>query len=366
MTANDPGHINNLDGTQRNVLKECWIELINALHASGKDILNTDYGNELFNWFGCENPDVVLLRWLRAQKWDVKNTVQYMLNLLQWRIKWGVSHFLARGESEISLDEAKVGKGYFMGRDRADRPVCYIHLKEHIRGEYPMESTEKLAVLALEICRKLLRPPVETFTVVLDVNGLSMKNIDLQIAKNFINLFQNYYPESLGLGLIANASWVFNSCWSIVRPWLDPTVENKIKFIKKETDLTKYIDPINIPQRLQGKHLNFQYILPTDEDQKMITTIHNDQQGKLEVETYHRYAATKYLKITLRWAHNDDNQTLNTERSKACSNLANTYEKLLPYMMTQSHYHRTGDIYEPIFDTTYEKLCTSNDDIVYF
>lgn len=341
--------------------------MINTLNIADTDILNSEYGTELFAWFAYENPDAVLLSRLRAQKWDVKKAIENILNLLRWRIKWGVSELLAKGESCISLDEVKIGKGYFMGQDRAGRPVCYIHAKEHIRGQYTLENTEKLAVLALEMCRKLLKPPIETFTVVIDVNGLGMENIDLQVSRNFINLLQNYYPESLGLGIIVNASWIFYSCWAIVHPWLDLAVQSKIKFLKKESDLVEYIDPIHIPQRLQGEHANFQYMPPTDEDEKMISAFRNDHQGKLLAEINHRQAATEYLEITLRWAQNEDNQTVTVERNNAYTNLSKAYENLVPYITTRIHYHRTKDIDEPIFDIAYKKLQTTNlDDVAYF
>ncbi|CAF1274910.1 unnamed protein product [Adineta steineri] len=370
MTANDPGHINNLNKTQKNALKQCWIDLIStiSIQTSLPDtcIINSDYGHELFIWIAYESADVVLLRWLRANKWDIKITIQRIMNLLTWRIKSRIQEFLSKAESEISLEEATMNKGYFMGYDKIGRPVCYIHAKEHIRGQFSLDQTEKLAILALEISRKLLQSPVETFTVVIDVGGISRKNMDLHLAKNFINLFQTYYSESLGLGLIVNGSWFFNSCWSIIMPWLDPTVENKIKFIKKETDLNMYIDPINIPQRLQGKHEDFQYILPTEKDQTMLTAFRHDNQGKKFAETHHRQVAKKYLKLTLRWAHTEDNENFILERIKASKNLTDTYEKLLPYITTQIHYHRNGDINENIFDMTYNKLCTNDTDIEYF
>ncbi|CAF1542278.1 unnamed protein product [Adineta ricciae] len=194
-----------------------------------------------------------------------------------------------------------------------------------------------------------------------------MRNIDFQLVRNFLNLFQNYYPESLGLGLIVNASWIFSSCWSMICPWLDSDVENTIKFLRKESDLTKYIDPMNIPQRLQGKHVNFRYFLPTDEDQQMIEIFRQDQKGKQFNENNYQQAMTKYIQITLKWAQNEDNSNLIIERNKSCRNLLNAYENLLPYVTTRIHYHRTNEIHEPIFEMTYKKLSETHfDDVTYF
>ncbi|CAF4683177.1 unnamed protein product, partial [Rotaria sp. Silwood2] len=313
---------------------------------------------------GYDNPDVILLQWLRACKWDVKAAIHKIMDLLKWRIEWGVQALLANGESEISLEEAAIGKGYFMGHDKAGRPICYIHARDHIRGQFSQKNTEKLTILAAEMCRKLLEPPVETITIVVDIAELGMENVDLQVANMFISLLESYYPELLGLGIVLNSSYMFGSCWTVIKPWLDPVIESKIRFINNEADLAEYIDPSNIPQRLHGNHHNFQYIFPSAEDKAMIAAFRADHQGKTTAQAVHREAARNHLNVTLRWAHHDDNQNLLAERANATKQLQDAFEKLLPYITTRMHYHRTGDINEPIFNIAYEKLCASDKDSV--
>ncbi|CAF2791954.1 unnamed protein product [Rotaria sp. Silwood2] len=100
--------------------------------------------------------------------------------------------------------------------------------------------------------------------------------MDYQHTSFLVNLFQNYYPESLGLGLVLNAPWLFTSCWRIIKRWLDPLVESKIHFINNVDDLTQFIDSSNLPKRLNGEKPDHNYIPPTEQETLMLSALHND------------------------------------------------------------------------------------------
>ncbi|CAF3770789.1 unnamed protein product [Rotaria sp. Silwood1] len=62
-------------------------------------------GAELFYLFGRENPDVIVLRWLRARKWHVPHAVQFMMDTLKWRHEWGLQRLMGKGESDLIKEE---------------------------------------------------------------------------------------------------------------------------------------------------------------------------------------------------------------------------------------------------------------------
>jgi hypothetical protein len=208
----------------------------------------------------------------------------------------------------------------------------------------------------MEIGRKLLIYPIESVTIILDMNQFSMKNMDYQHTKFLINLLQNYYAESLGLVLIINSSLLFNSCWYIIRPWLDPVVESKIHFIKHIDDLNKYIDPSNLPKRLNGTQPDFNYTPSNEEDQFMLNTIRKDFNGKTKAFIYHKQSSINYLQITLQWAKTKDENSIIEQRKKATKQLSDAFIQLIPYIQTKTYYHRIGLINEPIFDITFENI----------
>ncbi len=319
-------------------------------------IVNTHEGDALFRAIGYDNPDVLILRWLRARKWDVNNAVQQLIDTIKWRRQSNVDAIIEKGENGLLLEEILTGKSYFMGRDKAGRPINYFHAKDHIKDQFPNEDTEKLGILSTETGRKLLEGSTETGTVILDMNGFGMQNMDYQLVRFFIPLLESYYPESLGLALVIHAPLIFYTFWSVIKHWIDPVVQSKIHFLKHENDLLQFIDSSNIPHRLHGTRSDFKYIPPTPEDNAMLAAFRADKQGKKIARKAHRKAARHYLNVTLKWANDDQSQNLLEERKEATKQLRDAFEQLVPYVHTRTHYHRIGDIKEPIFDIAYEKL----------
>jgi hypothetical protein len=213
----------------------------------------------------------------------------------------------------------------------------------------------------IETIRKLFTSGNETATIILDLSGFSVRNLDYEFVKFLINLLENHYPESLGVALVINAPYVFNSVWHIVKHWLDPVVRSKIIFIKHLNDLSEYIDLSILPKQFDGELTSFKYIQPTEEDKQMLLAFRNDKDGEDIARRSHRRAAKKYLDITLQWANDiNDNQNILKQRKRATKKLRNTFEQLIPYVSTKTHYHRVGIINEPIFDIAYQQLLKRN------
>ena len=248
------------------MLKECWTKLIEKIDERSRSTEEMNWKDELFWTIGGDHPDMILLRYLRARKWNVDEALKQFLDTIVWRWKWGLNQLLFHGESMVDQNELRTGKTFFLGFDRSNRPINYISARAHSKGEYPMESTEKLTVLTMEIGRKLLRPPVESVVVLFDLTDFSLRNMDYQHVKFLINVLQNYYPESLGLALIVNAPWIFNSCWFVIKGWLDPIVQQKIRFVRHLSELNQWIPADLLPKHLDGNRETFHYLLPTNDE----------------------------------------------------------------------------------------------------
>lgn len=128
-----------------------------------------------------DHPDALLLRFLRARKWDVEKALVMMVSTLRWRtVDMHVDDdIMKNGELQAALDsqsqdlahkrlgegfiaQLRMGKNYTHGRDMANRPCSYIRVRLHKAGEYSEESTERLTVYGIETARMLLEPPVDT------------------------------------------------------------------------------------------------------------------------------------------------------------------------------------------------------------
>lgn len=129
-----------------------------------------------------EHPDSLLLRFLRARKWDVGKAFAMMTSNILWRKEAEVDNeILPRGEQyawELSrstkatpkekkagadfINQLKTGKSFLHGVDRDGRPVIYVRVKIHKPGAQSEEALERYIIHVIESTRLIVAPPIET------------------------------------------------------------------------------------------------------------------------------------------------------------------------------------------------------------
>lgn len=128
-----------------------------------------------------EHPDSLLLRFLRARKWDVGKAFSMMTSTILWRKEMDVDDdILPKGEgyaleqSKTSksvkekkdgtdfIDQLKMGKSFLHGFDKQGRPVNYVRVKIHKPGAQSEETLERYIVHVIESTRLIVVTPVET------------------------------------------------------------------------------------------------------------------------------------------------------------------------------------------------------------
>jgi hypothetical protein len=128
-----------------------------------------------------DHPDALLLRFLRARKWDVEKALVMMVSTMRWRsadvhvdddiMKNGELSSLdaANGSDpakrrlgEDFLAQMRLGKSFLHGVDKNGRPMCFVRVKLHKQGEQSEESLERYTVFVIESARMVLQPPVDT------------------------------------------------------------------------------------------------------------------------------------------------------------------------------------------------------------
>lgn len=63
---------------------------------------------------------------------------------------------------EDFMAQARSGKTFIHGLDKAGRPICQVRVRMHRQGEQCEESLEKYTVFLIETARMVLAPPVDT------------------------------------------------------------------------------------------------------------------------------------------------------------------------------------------------------------
>lgn len=207
----------------------------------------------------AEQPDAVMLRFLRARSWDVDQAFKMLASTIKWRIETDVEGILAKGEEGLAKQEGVkknlgMAKCYFHGTDKQNRPVIYARAKYHKAGDQTNEEMLQYIVYQMETSRTLLPlgEGIETTSVVFDLTGLGMGNVDWDTATMVIKIFQSYYPETLGHAIVWNAPTIFSGIWRIIKPMLDPVVKEKIAFASSGKEMAEFIDPKHLEKDFGG------------------------------------------------------------------------------------------------------------------
>lgn len=159
-----------------------------------------------------DHPDGLLLRFLRARKWEVHNALVMLIATMNWRMQEvhvdddvmrngeaqamrdsSNSNATVKKEAKDFLAQLKLGKSFLHGTDKEGRPMCFVRVRLHKQGEQSETSLERYTVYTIETARLLLASHVDTAVsycvnrsvpsadqgqaIVFDMTGFSMANM---------------------------------------------------------------------------------------------------------------------------------------------------------------------------------------------
>ncbi|ORX76711.1 CRAL/TRIO domain-containing protein [Basidiobolus meristosporus CBS 931.73] len=285
-----------------------------------------------------DHPDSILLRYLRARKFNVSKASKMLLGTLKWRIQNDVSGIIEKGEKIVSTHVLQIGKGYLYGVDKEGRPVSFCHVRLHNKDDEPIEELEKFTIWLMETARLFLIPPADCVSVVFDMKDFSLSNMDYPFVSFMNKVLESHYPESLGVALILGAPWVFSGVWKVVSPLLDPVVASKVQFLDKYEDLQKFIEPSMLLKQFGGQNpYEFKFVPPQPGENDIM----NDTEAKnLAYEQWWK-SVDQFEKITATRLASPSPE-VEQQREAAAKQLRADYFKLDPYIRARTVYHRVG------------------------
>ncbi|KAM4062265.1 CRAL/TRIO domain-containing protein [Hirsutella rhossiliensis] len=310
-----------------------------------------------------DNPDALVLRFLRARKWDVQQALVMLVSAMHWRhTEMHVdSDIMKNGEAGAVQDEqtgsaeakklasdfmaqSRQGKSFLHGLDKEGRPICVVRARLHKPSAQSAESLERYTVFIIETARLALEPPVDTATIIFDMTGFSLANMDYHPVKFMIQCFEANYPESLGAILVHNAPWVFQGIWRIIRGWLDPVVAAKVHFTNYKAGLEEFIEPSRIIKELEGEEdWEYKYEEPVEgENDMMKDTETRDRLLGARAELYKQFEAE--TRTWIRAADSEEGKQAKAQRDKIAEQMRVGYWELDPYLRSRSLYDRQGII----------------------
>lgn len=140
-----------------------------------------DIREALWGMMKHDHPDALVLRFLRARKWNIDQALVMLISAVNWRhSKMKVDQdIMKNGEAGAADDEkngdmtskklgadflkqCRSGKSFLHGIDKAGRPICVVKARLHKADEQSLETLERHTVYTIETTRLVLMPPVDT------------------------------------------------------------------------------------------------------------------------------------------------------------------------------------------------------------
>ncbi|KAK7282794.1 hypothetical protein RIF29_11857 [Crotalaria pallida] len=170
--------------------------------------------------------DASISRYLSSRNWNVKKAAQMLKLSLKWREEYKPEEI----RWEDVADEANTGKMYRSNyNDKLGRTVLVIRPRYQLNTK-TTQGQVKFFVYCMENAILNLPPHQEEIVWLIDFKGFSLSNISLKLTRETAHVLQQYYPGRLGLAVMYNAPMLFQPFFTMVKPLLETTIHNKLKF----------------------------------------------------------------------------------------------------------------------------------------
>ena len=213
---------------------------------------------------GDERTDVVLLKFLRARDFKVKEAFTMLKNTVLWRKSFGADNIL---DEDLGTDLD--GVAYMHGYDKEGHPVCYnvfgvFQNKELYQKTFSDEAKrDKFLRWRVQLLEKgfqfLSFSPggISSMVQITDLkNSPGPSKRELRQATNqALSLLQDNYPEFVAKKIFINVPWWYLALNTMISPFV--TLRTRSKFViarpaRVTETLFKYISPEQVPVQYGG------------------------------------------------------------------------------------------------------------------
>lgn len=195
-----------------------------------------------------------LIRFLKAFI-TVEDTIDALEDYMNWRIRKKVDQIskLDVDNDEELKKETNMDRNFVIPgvRDRCGRPICLVNIRNHDNRHNNYPSLMKYVIHTQETMMALADrvSPDKKISIIFDLNGFGMRNMDFKYVKNYLHMVKSYYPERTAQCFIINYPWIFLGCWNIVKVWMNDVTRSKFLF-PGPNELNDFIDLEKLPMNI--------------------------------------------------------------------------------------------------------------------
>ncbi|KAH8954643.1 hypothetical protein BDL97_08G090400 [Sphagnum fallax] len=185
--------------------------------------------------------DSCLKRYLRARSWNVKKAEKMIRESLTWRATYKPEEICWK-DIATEAETGKVYRANFL--DKQGHPVLVMHPGR--QNTSMREGQIKHLVYSMENAVLNLPPGQEEMVWLVDFKGWTInKAVPLKTVQETAYVLQTHYPERLSVGILYNPPHIFETFYTIVKPFLDPRTARKVKFVySDDAESMKVLDTL--------------------------------------------------------------------------------------------------------------------------
>ncbi|KAG6425189.1 hypothetical protein SASPL_115615 [Salvia splendens] len=252
-------------------IKETIVQEVKAEEAAAAPAEEEVAPEEVSIWgvtlLADERSDAILLKFLRARDFKVKEAFAMVKNVVAWRKEFKIDELLV----EEGIGEGLEKVVYVNGVDKEGHPICYNAFGEFQDKELysntfsDAEKRAKFLRFYIQFLEKRIRgldfspEGICTIVQVTDLKnspGLFFTKKELRQATNqALQLLQDNYPEFVAKQVFINVPWWYVAYNRMISPFLTQRTKSKFVFAgptKTAETLFKYAAPEQVPVQYGG------------------------------------------------------------------------------------------------------------------
>lgn len=191
--------------------------------------------------------DDTLARFLIARNSNVEKARLLLQDARAWR-KSKIPIY-----KSCCLTEYNKGKVYAHGMDKEGHPLVVYRAKLQNPHDRDVDEMVNMAVWWAEKIISQLPADKSKATILIDRTDAGMANSDMEFVRAMASVFQNNYPERLHRAIVYPSGIVFYTIWNLVKWFLDPVTQDKVKPVLLLGGVQEFIDDEYIPDYMGGK-----------------------------------------------------------------------------------------------------------------